>query len=1010
VDSENKAGNGDNNGNDSQKKHKGYITLKKEEHKLFNFLKTNSAEPDKWPSINDIHDALKHTSLSYTYRLVNSLINKDGIDILSRKDKKDKKSRFGLSPQVLEILVKEEGAAVPDKTGLTYHSLYLAEPTFGTKAFDDKYTMKGLSLFLEVNKLSDQIQQVIVQGGVIPHVPPYSSTSYLNDLKFLGYTKRNGHKKGLAEKMLEEKISNEYERRFYEEHINNSERKKITDLTEAFSVAEEQMKILMDKLPPDTSLRIQLGEEDHKNIKHIEDAYVKNWSKEKKKRLNKMDRDVHNQMEIVEEKKFYSLLQENYLELVMNDPKLMKNPQEKRNDYLSRIVKEQKKVIEATVKEYGSFAPSSIDVLFDDPKDPDSIKEPVKEIAQFIYWVSSQPNKKDKMNGKIAQIYDEIEKSNIEKKGLESKMQDINDLRTWTENLLEGDSAAVSNFTKQFPVISDEVELIFKKAKDRYTAHFFSWDMKQHPVVHVSPRKNIIVDTGIITDLTTGKNEKFTAEVDLEEFYFCEKKILLIHNIRSTFSDAVSPKAIKEAKLEMNYQNMVLKKMFEDIEAQPDITLLGGHMSGGFRVMPWFKDSEHMIKGEFVKGQEISYLINLPTLQSIPNLQWLMSHNFKNWHIKEYLTGPFASAAILHSEDKEKVNKFLIIDTKNLMDFGKIAEEIDTYRTRLESDKDIPKEERDKILKIIKKKKDYVKFITKRIEIAGDHHIGAPDELGHYSKDQFIAASQTYQREHELPFLVSWDEVLHGSEERIFNNASRQHGLVPEKFKQSVAYKIMNDPQLSDAEKVKKLASESLSNMRANTIHNISEQKHIFKILMKPYAESILKKGGQLVLMSGNHHNKSQKTADEALELANQFDESYIDNGKIHLFDGKGSDFGSGTIPLPGGQKYFAMHKFPENQDELYGVGVHLRKMNNDADIVGAGDRHQTGVMYADAHVIVLHPGYEPINKFVNTIGKPGGLRGFINLDFVPDIRGIYAASFVLNQTLEGLVERDNIF
>ncbi|MDO8517555.1 MAG: hypothetical protein Q7S33_05515 [Nanoarchaeota archaeon] len=399
-------------------------------------------------------------------------------------------------------------------------------------------------------------------------------------------------------------------------------------------------------------------------------------------------------------------------------------------------------------------------------------------------------------------------------------------------------------------------------------------------------------------------------------------------------------------------------------------------------------------------------MINLPTLQDIRKLEWLVEKGFRNWHTKNYQKGPYASGAVLHSETKDGVNRFTMIDTSLLMKFGKIAEEIEVYREQLKQD--LSEENRNKILELIKERKESVKLNLSKIEAAGDFHLGAPDNLDRYSKDQFIKASQIYQLEHGLPNIVSWDEIAHGTMERTFNSASRYEGLIPEKFKQVVIDKILAS-DLTGEQKAYEIAKESMRNLRAITIHNNSEQKHLFKLLLKPYADKILENNGKLILTSGNHFNKSNPTSDEALEFANQFSEEYIDNGQIAVFSGKGNDVGVGALRLDNNQKIFVMHKFPERNDEIYGIMTHLRKMNNDADIVIAGDRHHPGAGYADGHFIALHPGYEPINKFVPLIGKPAGVRGFNNVFYDSDKKGVYAVEFVLNPTLEKIIEKEKI-
>lgn len=977
-----------------------YITLDEKQLKIFNILKSKSGNPpDQWPSIKDITEEM-HIRNADAQKILESLGKKPGMILIKEKVGHDNTLRYGLAPTMLEKLVIGEEHTNHKKN--VYNSLYIAEPAFGTKAFDHEYTMKGLALFLKANNYAQDIQQVIIQGGIIPHVPPFSSKAYDNDLKFLGQVKRTDKTKSFSEEWLEKKIDNEYEQEFYNEHINNKDKKKIMFLSDAFDVAEIEIKKLMDGLPEDTALLMGAGEEDRKNIGHIEKAYIQQWSKEKEKQIKAMKEEARNRILQLAYNNFKNQTKKTLLERIIHNTSLIRNQDEDKNDYFVRIEEKIKDAAEKVLEKFGSELPEYEYKILEEryyKKDSEINSQISKFLADNIR-VNNHP--KDTANEKIKKI-DKITAKNTKlMTTYQAKLEFLADSAKWTDQLLgEGLRAAVTWFTGQYPVFSAEVELIFKKSKDQYTKHFFKWDIKQPKTFHVTPRKTIEVETGVILNVLTG--EKDVAKIEYDNTLSGKKKILMIHNLNSSFSDNTGVNALKDAKLESNYQNEVITKFYGTLDKNkhPDIMLLGGHGIGGFRVMPWFKETEDFIKDDFVKGQEIGYLITLPTLQSVEKLKWLDGRIVNN-HVKRFKKGPYASGVVLHSEDADGVNRFKIIDTAKLIEFGKLASEIDVYNKYL-NDKKVPKNVKNKLHEIVAE-------TIKKIELAGDFHLGAPDHPDRYSKDQFIRAMQHYQKVHGLPDIASWDEILHGVEERIFNSGSRYLGKIPEKFRQSVIEPILNDDSMSVEERLIKIGQESLRNQRAITVHNSSDQKYDFKLKLKPYGDQILAKpGGKLALVSGNHYNKSQKHSDEALELSLQFLESYIDNNKLHIFDGKGNDVGLGTIMLEGNKKLFVMHKFPEKSDEIYGIMSHMRKMNNDADIVSAGDRHQTGAGYADGHFIVLHPGMEPINKYVPLIGKPAGLRGFNNVYYDTRHRGIYTVEFVLNPTLEKIIEKEKI-
>ncbi|MDO8517554.1 MAG: hypothetical protein Q7S33_05510 [Nanoarchaeota archaeon] len=580
------------------------IYLKADELKLFKFLKSRSSDSSLWPSLEEIQKNLE-LSKPNARKLVKSLREKEGIEICSSVGGfgKNKKVSYGLSPEDLDILVTIDNAQQNNekqKPNEVYSALYLAEPAFGTKAFDDKYTMKGLALFLETNKFSPDLQEVIIQGGVIPHIPPYYSKGYANDLKFLGKIKRNGERTSLSETLLEDRIENEFERNFYVKHINDPERKKITNLTDAFSAAEEQISILMNTLPEDSVLRIQFGEEDRKNIEHLEVAQIKNWAKEKAEQIEGMSKELKEEVEELYNNSFSTIVQKHYLASYLQNPKLVKKSNEKRADYYKRageFFKEDKLMSEISNfwKDFGKFVSNDKEeqegLIEEDSND--LLKDAVEDAVKYVFWAGKNP---EKIKQKFEKVNNDFSNLEIEKRNLKSKLDDLSNSFTWTDSLLNSGSVDVTWFTKQYPVFADELEFGFKKVKDKYSGHFFKWKIGQPVVVHVSPRKNVKIDTGIIENLSNG--EKSIAEIDYEIVSNGKKNILLVHNLNHIFSDNVSPSTIKDAKLEMNYENIVLNKLFEEEfkGKTPDIVLLGGHHSGGFRVMPWFKKSEQLIE------------------------------------------------------------------------------------------------------------------------------------------------------------------------------------------------------------------------------------------------------------------------------------------------------------------------------------------------------------------------------------------------------------------------------
>ena len=999
----------------------GVVCLPRREFVLFNFLKSRLADSFKGVSDIEIKEKLGLSSVSEVKKVISSLRKKEGIliHLETTGSGNDKMVTYTLSPENLETLaLRDDFPHHSSDSNITYGALYLAEPAFGTKAFEDKYTMKGLALALEVNGMAKNIQQVIVQGGMIPHIPPFTSKGYTGDMKFIGYIGRKpGEQKSQSEIILEERLDNVFEREFYNKEVNNPERRKITTLTDAYSVAGEQLQILMEVFPETTFLRVQAGEEDRKNIAYLVEELAREGTKRKSDKIKEITQDLSDRKAELQESYAKTVIKRNFLQHFLRHKSIARREGEEKKEYYQRMERFSKNF---TDQLEGSIdIPSEISEKLkkeDEKREGNAgeewkkriLTEGTREILDSVYYLTRKGYDPQNLKIRLSQLEKELITSDDELELLDSKVENMNSSLNWTKQLLETRRAAITRFTKQYPQSADDAEVDWKKAKDAYSWPFYGFKISQQSTFHISPRKRVSIETATLKDISSGEADK--PEVEYSVAKHNQKTILLIHNLRHVFSDTTSPSGIKDAKLLMNYENMVLKKFFskELDRIQPDVILLGGHQTGGFRVMPWSKDSDSPEEGVFVKGKRIGYMINLPTLQYIPYLERLVEKGFSNWHTKR-LRDPYASAAVIHTEDKEGVNNFTVIDTARLVEFGKISDAIEVYRTELKNKK-LSKQKRGDIKNLIEQEKQKVRADFTKIEVAGDFHLGAPDHPDRYSKDQLIKAMQIYQKEHGLPAIISWDEILHGVMEKTFKSSTRYEAMTPEVFYQRKLTPIMNDASLSQEERAKMVVNESMRNQRAITIHNLSEQKRLFRVLLKePYADGALEDGSRLVLTSGNHANLSSPFEDEALELANQFDSRYINEGQVIPFTGKGNPVGTGRIKILNGSSLFAMHKFPERQDEIYGIMCHLRKMNNDADLVIAGDRHQTGAGYADGILSVLHPGMESRNKFCDLIGKPAGLRGFNNAYIDPFKKGFCAVDFIVDNTLEPIIEKHKI-
>ncbi len=994
------------------------IILTNEEYQVYQALRRNSLDPLNSPTLKDLS---KQTRLSQGRipHLISEIKNK-GITVQNIKTEQEGKGRYFIGTDSLEIPVSRNMPSA--KGNAVYSALYLGDPAFGTRAANPA-ALKGLVTYLERSGKNEEVQFVLMSGGVVPHVPPYATESYKQSAHFLGKTSRSpGEQPARAEKELAQRIDAIWPSDFFEKQLYDAKARKIVSLSDAFKESGERVKELMGCFPEDTQLSIQWGEEDHLNKKHIEDALIAAWSKENEGRAKEEREGI-----IDDYMKMYFSLATEYVKKDLLDKR--RNPKETQRDFKKRMreetlenLEELAEYVEHSLDGRGNLLETQGKIIRAKFK-KDFKKKCYEPATEYLGKVEEKPNARSRAIETVDKQIGKIKGDAKPKvKELEQRLEDTDRDLSWVDTLLGDTRSQITMFTKQYPIKSDAVGAAHRVAKDMYAARFHQWNIPQVPNVHDSHRKTITIPTLPIIN-RDGTVSHIESEVDYSIEQRGNKSVLLVHNIRSNFSNSATADALKKAKEIINFDNMVLNKLYGDKlerEILPDLVIAGSHGSGAFRAQPWFHSSDDIIRGNLsgkqytAEEKKMCWLVQLPKFQDLQQLMWLRDKGFKNAHVKAMEAGPFATAAILHSEDSEGVSDYTVLDTSYLEQLSEIDAQIKTYQTETKTLEGQAKEQaKQEIGKLKSKLERMVNGKRVSIEAMGDAHIGTINVTDASSNYQMLRALNSYFDRHGLPDIVSLDEILHGCEDGMFKGAARYEGMNPEEFRQRVVEKVLRNVKegtLTETEAIKTLASESIRNLQKIPVHNEAVQLSLYnRILKEPFLDKVLKAGGKVIFTSGNHYGHANRNDDEALKLAGQYPEAYRESGRIIANSGLGNPVGVGTIILPGEQKLFVMHKFKEQNDEVYGMMAQLRRSNNNSDIVIGGDRHHPGLGYADGHLVVLHPGLEPINGYVPTIGKPSGVRGANVIEYIPGVRGIASVKSIYDPTLEKIIRTENI-
>ncbi len=714
------------------------------------------------------------------------------------------------------------------------------------------------------------------------------------------------------------------------EYIEKYVLKKIVTKHEAVDFAKKELKKLTDILG---NIRIDYvhGEEDKRNIIALEELKINDY-----KRL------AQNQHDLEEKILTYKKNLEN-LKKEESDIREEKTILQYSRKYLrhKENIKQDKKY---TLKEY-------ITVLIERKHEEFSKLEPkdAEELKLFLKKIKTT----DDIQNKLKQIYKDQNRANAEIKHLK---KDIRECEI-SLNALEREKEASGFFriTKRQHIKPDEEELLYRLAKKEYNDLLYN----------IVDSNNFHIHTDGEVNLNIGKL-KFT-----------------IYHSPNIASNKPSNKSLKKLIQQTNHDNKLGKK--------PADIKITAHGANGFRFIPTSKYTENTVQGEQRQTPEISMNIKLPTFQSPENLEYLKKKNVSNWHVKRYDAKNYASGAVIHTINKDKLQSIEYIDHKDLVKFGEISYKIKQLKQKLsnqddDSSKKLTKKQRQrlqqKINNEIKDLESLVKLQTKKIEVLGDVHIGCPNTPGRPSNYQVLEKCQEYQKKNGLPDVIVASEILHGTIDKTFGSNKQYLAHEPAKV-QELEDKIMNSNQ-SDKEKLRELKELRRQTQEAIPITSNSVAKIETKRRIIPYLENILDLGGSVILVSGNHYNGSTGD-DEAYELASMLPLKYIDNGQIKIFHGLGQRYGCGTTRLDENNTLFSAHKPKKGSDVVAGAMNQMLSANKDADIVIFFDKHHAGGGYADNSTYVAAAPMQPYSSYADMIGAVPSLRGIINLYYDSD-------------------------
>ena len=518
----------------------------------------------------------------------------------------------------------------------------------------------------------------------------------------------------------------------------------------------------------------------------------------------------------------------------------------------------------------------------------------------------------------------------------EIKKLDV-ELREDEANLVQREEAlkryGFIKFTGRYPLSKEERDLFIEEAKREYNELIFE---------SIGHNTNIIP-----TDSDAIFNSNGIS-------------IKVAHNLNKK-SDVPLQVGIQRRVIINKYKNVTKSEV-------PDFDIEGHHV-GGFRA--------YVQRKERNVPEQIFY-VQLPTFHNISKLEEALQNGIINWDTKRLYDGygsGFASGAVIMRKRSDGVREFEFFSTDELSRIAEIGREIE-------------KLDKEKMGKKIAKLEAALRIIAPiKIEALADMHIGCANEPSlpsSMSNYQLVEAYKNYQKIHGLPkIIVALGDMIQAGPYRGAESESRvrKSRFQLEKEREKI---IRSD--LSDKEKLKKIEELDKEYLSYLPITNISEQKRELKERwIEPHVNNVLKKGGKLVVASGDHYNKTLGgKEDEATEIYNMIDEKFREN----VYPLTGNEFGVGRVEINGIRIYGQHKPIYSNQDEVIGAMKHLIRVNEACDVAFFSHWHHPGFGYVNGPkggvIVNAVPAFQPDNPYVSAIGKQSSANGFFNIFLLP--------------------------
>ncbi len=555
-----------------------------------------------------------------------------------------------------------------DYDGDSNTTLLLGELGIGTKVYDHQ-AMKGLNRWMHENQYTDEVEQAVIGGGLLPEYPDlYSKKTNAERFRWIGQDEDKTEvpeATRLAE-LYDMVMQGEKGSDKLQDHVDDWIRGKLSSWQEVLDYAHKQMGYLFDDFDVER-VDYCMGEEDtHFNRIEREVKFLKQFQREAESFKEEME-EKYEQVADEYDEGMMDQLQTEYEVLIDIHNKVSSHHsigERYNNAHVQRFI--DNNILE-------EHEDGSIDLAEDLRETHDLDYEFRQELVDMLSEIremdAGETEAYEAYQGKYEELRDDLKPAIEHQQKLEETVDSIGDTLDKLELELEDELARINSRHEMEAI---DPEILYAATKDEYTEEIkscFPEDVQEILETHISR-------SATVENVEYGEDDDQVLEEAEVDVY---GDMMVMHSTKFR-SNTTTLFGLKEAERELLYRRMA-EKVMKDNEGVIPKHIVVPHGGAGFQATrinttPEFK---HMDEDEYRDDPELSSITLLPTFQSVDKLIEFKDKGVRNWATKRIDKHLHASGAVFHTTLEDGSELYEYVDHSSLSKIGEKVEELEEY-------------------------------------------------------------------------------------------------------------------------------------------------------------------------------------------------------------------------------------------------------------------------------------------------------------------------------------------